>query len=82
MNAIDKHGQTALYEVTRNWNVDVARYLVRYGAELNHKDKMGRTPLHLAAAVNHYEMVDFLVKNGGVYYIFWGLFFEIILNFH
>ena len=65
MNACDKYGQTALYEVARNWSVDVARFLMHYGADINHTDKWGRTPLHLAAAVNHYDMVEFLIQNGG-----------------
>ena len=28
-------------------------------------DKYGRTPLHLAAAVDHHEMVEYLALNGG-----------------
>ena len=54
-----------MHEVARNWNPDVAKFLINRGADPNKKDKWGRTPLHLAAATNHADMVDFLIKNGG-----------------
>ena len=34
------------------------------GADLNQQDKFGRSPLHVAAAVDYADMVRFLVKNG------------------
>ena len=34
------------------------------GASLNQPDKYGRTPLHVAAAVDYPEMVQFLVQRG------------------
>ena len=35
------------------------------GAVVNQPDKYGRTPLHVAAAVDYPEMVQFLVQRGG-----------------
>ena len=66
VNVSDKYGQTVLHEVARNWNVDVAKFLISYGGDVNQPDRYGRTPLHLAAASNHPEMVDFLLRNGGI----------------
>ena len=34
------------------------------GATVNHQDHFGRSPLHVAAAVDYAEMVEFLVQNG------------------
>jgi len=34
------------------------------GAQINQADKYGRTPLHVAAAVDYPEMVQFLFDNG------------------
>ena len=56
-----------MHEVARNWNTDVAKFLISHGGDPNQPDKMGRTPLHLAAATNHADIVDFLIKGGGTY---------------
>lgn len=66
VNVADKHGQTVLHEVSRNWNIDVAKFFIEKGADINKGDNWGRTPLHLSAAVNHVEMVEFLIENGGI----------------
>lgn len=63
VNVTDKHGQTVLHEIARNWNTDVAKYFIAKGADINIGDKWGRTPLHLSSAVNHVEMVEFLLNN-------------------
>ena len=42
----------------------VVKYLVRHGANVNAKDKNGRTPLHLAIGGRHFEVVKYLVKHG------------------
>eukprot|EP00795_Rhopilema_esculentum_P002480 gene2480-18142_t len=64
VNHEDRYGQTALHAAARDWNIDVAKYLLDNGALLDKGDKHGRTPLHLAAAVDHHEMIRFLVLNG------------------
>jgi len=60
VNVTDKHGQTVLHEVARNWNTDVAKYFLGRGADINKGDKWGRTPLHLSSAVNQNLMCLFV----------------------
>lgn len=64
VNVTDKHGQSVMHEISRNWNTDVAKFFIANGADINQADKLGRSPLHLAAAVNHYEMVEYLIDAG------------------
>ena len=35
------------------------------GANVNHQDEFGRSPLHVAAAVDYASMVEFIVQHGG-----------------
>ena len=65
MNYPDVYGQSIFFAVVRDWHIDVARFSIEMGADVNHKDQYGRTPLHLAAAVNYEEMVAFIIANGG-----------------
>ncbi len=60
-----RYGQTALHAIARDWHVDVVKYVLGKGAIINKQDLYGRTPLHLASAVDYHEMVEFLVLNGG-----------------
>ena len=39
-------------------------YFDYLGANINQQDKFGRSPLHVAAAVDYADMLQFLVKNG------------------
>jgi uncharacterized protein len=47
--------------------VEMARFLVERGAEVNHTDKLGMTPLLYAASIDFGDsaMVDLLLKAGG-----------------
>jgi cytohesin len=45
--------------------VDVASTLIKYGADVEVKDKDQRTPLHLAVISNNTRMVEFLLSHGG-----------------
>ena len=65
MNYPDVYGQSIFFAVVRDWHIDVAHFSIERGADVNHKDQYGRTPLHLAAAVNYEEMVAFIIANGG-----------------
>ncbi|XP_075072092.1 fibronectin type 3 and ankyrin repeat domains protein 1 isoform X2 [Mixophyes fleayi] len=45
-------------------NTDVAECLVNAGAEVNAKDKDGKTPLMVATLNNHEDLVRFLIQRG------------------
>lgn len=47
------------------WHVDIAQFLLDEGADINHPDHLGRTPLHVAAAVDYPEMCEVLIERGG-----------------
>ena len=55
-----------MHEISRDWHTDVAQFALTRGADVNKSDNYGRTPLHLAAAVNYAEMVFWLITNGGI----------------
>jgi ankyrin repeat protein len=46
-----------------NINLNIHSNVLK-GADVNQSDKFGRSPLHVAAAVNYSEMVEFLIQNG------------------
>ena len=52
-------------QVALRWPVELASLLQSHGADIDHKDCMGRTPLHVAASVNAPDIVKWLVLNGG-----------------
>ena len=52
-------------QIARGWHPDVAKFMLEQGANINKCDSYGRSPLHLAAAVDYGEMVQFLIENGG-----------------
>ncbi len=56
---------TPLHDAARKGLIEIARRLIRYGADVNtRKDWQARTPLHFAAACNQLRMVDFLLSSG------------------
>ena len=67
INISDAYGQTIMHEVARQWNVAVAEVCIDRFADIDKPDHFGRSPLHLACAVNYPEMIEWLVKNGGKY---------------
>ena len=61
----DKHGQSLMHEIAREWSPDVANYLMLKGASIDQPDLWGRTPLFVAVASNHSDMIEWLIQNGG-----------------
>lgn len=61
----DDTGLSVIHYVAAQWSVHVCRYLTSKGAQLDHCDQEGRTPLHIAAYFNHIDMIDYLLDNGG-----------------
>ena len=61
VNQGDKYGFTALHGVAGEEHYEVAQYLIDRGADVNARNDVGITPLHIAAWP---EMADLLLKNG------------------
>ena len=44
-------------------NLENAKFLISKGAQVNHKNQLGQTPIFYAVASKNYDMVNFLVYN-------------------
>lgn len=65
VSATDKReGKTALNWAARSGQIEAVRLLVKYKAEIDHRDKWGGTPLEVAAYAGHAEVVRLLVDEG------------------
>lgn len=60
VNARSPHDETALMLVSLHGELEMARLLLKRGAEVN---KTGWTPLHYAALAGHLEIVELLLEN-------------------
>ena len=63
-NALDGGAETELHAIAWAGNLRKARRLVRKGADVNHVDAAGETPLHGAAAWGRSSMVRYLLSVG------------------
>jgi ankyrin repeat protein len=59
---LDTTGQTALFMVTLKQKVDVVRFLIRKGAQVDIQNRCGVSPLLLAAESGNRELVQVLVE--------------------
>ena len=66
INYRDEHGQTLLHALVRDWHPDVVLFAIRNNSDVNIQDKIGRSPLHLAAAINCVDVARLLLLNGGM----------------
>ena len=57
-------GITVMHKVAENWNVTVAQFLYDRGSDIHRADNTGKTPLHIAAGINHRDMVVWLIRQG------------------
>lgn len=65
VNAVDKHGLTSLHYATLADNPDAVIWLLNHGANANCRDtEAGESPLILAAAQGHKEVVELLLAHG------------------
>ena len=64
INALDDHGQTALMNAARDGRMDVVRWLIARGAELDHTAKFHLSALMLAVINGRDAIVGLLVDAG------------------
>jgi hypothetical protein len=60
----EEDGRTCLINAARNGHLDICRLLIDKGAQVNAKDSIGCTPLHLAAWKGHIEILRPLCDRG------------------
>jgi len=60
----NEHGSTFIHIAVDNGNIEVLKYLVSQGANVNVKDNYGKTPLQAAVNKNNLEMVEYLISHG------------------
>lgn len=64
LDALDRHGQTALMNASHKGHVEVVRLSMQHRAKLNHTAKYGLTALILAVIADHPDVVRLLVDAG------------------
>lgn len=60
----DEKGLTGLMWAARYGQLGSARQLLKAGANKNYRGLNGETPLHLAAAYGHHDLVKLLLNHG------------------
>src|SRR6516165_12613602 len=63
-NQADEDGRTGLHYAAMNGNLTIIAILIKASAKLDVKDKLGNTPLHLAAERNQPDVVQLLLDVG------------------
>lgn len=63
-DAKDEDGYTPLHRACYNNNVEIAKLLIQYGADVNARTEFGWTPLHSAAKWSNAECVALLLQYG------------------
>ena len=59
-----KNGNTCIHIAAQNGHVDLLKFLVQAGADVNAQNANGHTPLHMAVSYDLEETSDFLVSKG------------------
>ncbi|MBK6907480.1 MAG: ankyrin repeat domain-containing protein [Rhodocyclaceae bacterium] len=62
--ARDSNHLTGLIWAGRKGHIDVARVFLQFGANINNKDKRGRTSLSHAVAYKRHDFVQFMLESG------------------
>lgn len=63
-SAANDEGITALHNAICAGHIEIVKFLVEFGCDVNAQDSDGWTPLHCAASCNNLTMVKFLVEHG------------------
>ena len=57
-------GRTVIFEAVMGNRLENVRILSEAGADINHQDLIGQTPVVTAAAINNYDMVYYFLEKG------------------
>ena len=60
------NGTSALITAAKLGEISLARQLLESGADINHRDKEGYSPLHMAVYKGHSHFIDFLLDNHAI----------------
>lgn len=60
------HGQSLLYWAVFNNNLEFSKRIIEMGADVNHKDSLGRSPLSIACFYGFLDLVSLLLENGAL----------------
>lgn len=66
LHSPNRLGELPLHFCVSHGNVDLTRFLLSKGADLNAKDKTGWTPLHIACHSGDLRMCEFLLRQEGI----------------
>lgn len=61
---VDKNGKTLLHHAVLLGNIDLVKYLIAKGTNLNSKDDLEWTPLHYAVQIHNLSIVELLLAAG------------------
>ena len=68
MDVQDNHGRTALHHTQWKGNYEIARWLIRAGANMNEADNSGFNILNYASILGHTRLVITLISSGVLMY--------------
>lgn len=65
INKSDDHGNTMLHLAAQNGHLRICQFLCKKGANPNHQNAMGQTPMHFAMAYGYPHVGEWLVDPDG-----------------
>jgi ankyrin repeat protein len=66
IDIIDFDGRTALGHAAAEGQIDIVRFLIDHGANINSQDNFGYTPLHFTCQNQHVEITRLLLGKGAL----------------
>jgi len=64
IDATDGDGRTALINATAYHNIEVIKWVLSKGADVNFQDRVGYSALHFAAQNGAFDLAKILIENG------------------
>ena len=66
LNSTNSNNETPLTVASTGGNLDLVKFLLSRGADIEHREKKGLTPLMLAAREGHVDVLQHLIEAGAV----------------